>query len=85
MRPHDRQGHDGLSGPAREVVDVQREPFGQEDHLGRQGRHVVPRPQPEQCQPQVREDARPLHAPRVADERGGLPHVRGVDRISGQP
>ena len=60
-------------------------PGRQEDHLGRQRRQVVPRPQAEQRQPDAGEDprsARCRRAPRTNRRR--LRHVRGVGRVAGE-
>ena len=80
VRRDHRQRHDRLPRPAAEVVDVQREPRRQEDHLGRQRRQVVPRPQPEQRHPEAREHARALEPAVRAHQLGGAAHVRGVGR-----
>ena len=73
---HDRQRHDRLARPAGEVVDVQRNPARQQHHLCRQRRHLLPRPQPEQREPQVGEHADALDPAFGADELGGGAHVR---------
>ena len=57
----DGQRHDGLPGPAAEVVDVQREPRRQVDQLGRQLGQVVPGPPAEQRQPDPGEHPAALH------------------------
>ena len=54
------------------------EPGRQQHHLGRQRRNVVPRPQPEQRQPDVREHARGSRAAaRRAIHSAARAHVRG--------
>ena len=73
---HDRQRDDRLPGPAGEVVWVQRKPGRQEHHLGRQRGNVVPRPQPEQRHPDVREHARSPRSAAGAGPLGGTRHVR---------
>ena len=81
---HDRQRHDRLPGPAAEVVDVEGEPLRQEDQLRRQVGQVVPRPQPEQREPQPGEHAAALDSALPPDERHGRPHVRGVRVVAGE-
>ena len=72
-------------GPARPVVDVQREPGGQVDQLGRHDRQVVPGPLAEQRQPDAGEHPGRLDAAAVADPGRRRRHVRGVGRVAGQP
>ena len=78
----ERQRDDRLACPAGEVVDVQRRPRGQQHDLRRQRRHALPRPQPEQREPDVREHTRALEAALRADEARGRAHVLGVGRIA---
>ena len=84
-RPHDGQRHDRLPGPAGPVGDVQREPAGQVDQLGRHDRQVVPGPLAEQGQPDPGEHPGGGDAAAVADPARGLGHVVGVGRVAGQP
>ncbi len=70
VRFHERQRDDRLAGPAREVVDVEREPRRQQDDLRRQRRHPIPGPQPEERQPQMGEDARAGDSALLEDELG---------------
>src|SRR5690606_39913500 len=44
--------------PAREVVEIEREPLRVRDDLRRQVRRPVPRPLADQCEPVAREHAR---------------------------
>ncbi len=81
----DRQRHDRLARPAGEVVDVQRDRRGQQDDLGRERRHPLPRPQAEQREPHVGEHARALQAALAADELGRGAHVRVLRRVAGEP
>ncbi len=85
VRQHDGESDDRLAGPAGEVVHVQREPRGQEDHLRRQRRDALPRPRAEHREPDVREHARLLDAARCADELGRGAHVRLARLVTGQP
>ena len=80
----DRQRHDGLAGPAREVVHVQRARRREEEHLRRQRGEHRPVPLAEECEPDPGEDAGAFDAARVAHERHGFLHVVGVDGIPGQ-
>ena len=84
VRFDEGQGDDRLAGPAGEVVDVERYPRRQQDDLRGQRRHPLPRPQPEQRQPQVREHARPLEPALGADEGGRRPHVGLIRTVAGQ-
>ena len=81
----DRQRGDRLARPAGEVVDVERKPGWEEDQLGRQGRHVLPGPEPEECEPDVSEHAGVLDAPRGEHRFARRDHVALVGRIAGQP
>ena len=71
----ERQRHDRLARPAGEVIDVQWHPRGQQHDLRGQRGDVLPRPQPEQCQPHVREHTRALQAAALADEACRGAHV----------
>ena len=82
----DGERHDRLPRPAGEVVDVERDPRRQQDQLRRQRRHVVPRPEPEQRQPDAGEHARALEpAARRGRSSRARAHVLGVGRVAGQP
>ena len=81
---YERERDDRLPGPACEVVDVQRRVGRQQHDLGRQRRHAVPRPQPEQREPHMREDPRALESAMRADEARRGEHVLGLGRIAGQ-
>ena len=83
-RGDDSERRDRLARPAREVVDVERDGGREQHHLRRHHRDVVPRPQPEQREPDLREDARPLEAACVEDVLPCAPHVLGVDRVAGE-
>ena len=84
VRFHQRQRHDRLARPAGEVVHVQRHPRGQQDDLGGERRDLLPRPQPEQREPHVREDPRARQPASGADEVRRRPHVRRVGLITRQ-
>ena len=77
----DRERDDGLSGPAGEVVDGERHPGLHEDELRGDLRDLVPRPEPEEREPDPREDAGATDAaPFLAEApRGGEPLVVGVE------
>ena len=77
-RQHHRQRDDGLTGPAGEVIRVQRHPGGEQHHLRRQHRHLLPRPRPEQREPNVGEHPGPLE-PALSPDPGG----RGAHVIRG--
>ncbi len=81
----DRQRHDGLTGPASEVVDVERHPAGEVDQLRREFGEVLPLPPAEQGEPDPGEDPGGGDAPALADPGRGPRHVRGVGRVTGQP
>ena len=59
---HDGERHDGLAGPAGEVVDIQRAPRRQQDHFGKQSGEIVPRPFAEERHPDAGEDSGALQA-----------------------
>ena len=84
-RRDDRQRDDRLACPAAEGVDRERCARGKQDLLGRERRHLLPRPEAEQREPHASEDTALLDAAGLADERRRAGHVRGVARIAGDP
>ncbi len=83
-RHHQRQRHDRLARPAAEVVDVQRRPPRQHHDLRRQRGDSLPRPQPEQRQPHVREHPRRLHPALLAHPLRRPAHVLRLGRVASQ-
>ena len=83
--PHHGEGRHGLPPPAGERVDAHRRAAREEHQLRRQRRDVVPGPDPEQREPDVREDARVLRAAAGKDELARADHVLGVRRVAAQP
>ena len=67
MVEHDEERDHRAARPAREPVDVDRAPAGEEDELGRQRRHRVPREQAEEGQVDAREDADARDPAQIAD------------------
>jgi len=84
IRGHDRQGGDRLPRPTGKVVDAERRPRRQENQLRRDDGNVAPRPEPEQREPELREDPRPLEPARVQDELPRQSHVLGVRRVTSE-
>ena len=85
QRPDDGQRHDRLPGPARPVVDVEREPGRQVDELRRHDRQVVPGPLAEHGQPDPGEDPGGGDTAAGPDPLRGPGHVRLVLQVPGQP
>ena len=81
---YDGERHDGLAGPAGEVVDIQREPRRQQDHFGQQSGKLVPRPFAEERHPDASEDSGALQTARIQDELAGCFHVGGVCGVASQ-
>lgn len=84
LRGDHGERHDGLPGPAAEVVDVERDPLGQEDQLGRQLGQVVPLPPAEQGQPDPGEHPCRSDSAVRPDPPGGAGHVRVLGPVSGE-
>ena len=77
------QQHDRLPRPAGEVVDVERAPRRQQDDFGRQRGQVVPRPLPEEREPDARENPRGLDTAQLAGEGRGAAHHGGCNTAGG--
>lgn len=84
LRGDDGERHDGLAGPAAEVVDVERDPLGEEHQLGREFRQVVPFPPAEEGQPDPGEDTARRDAALLPDPSCGAGHVRFVRAVPRQ-
>ena len=80
----DRQRYERLARPAAERIDGERSPRGEEDLLGREHGHLLPRPERQQREPHAREHPRVLDAAGIADELRGGAHVRRVGRVAGE-
>ena len=65
----DRERDHRLSRPAAEVVDRERHAWPEEDELGRQLRDLLPGPEPEEREPDAREDPRAADAAARHTER----------------
>lgn len=85
LRGDDRERHDGLAGPAAEVVDIERDPLGEEHQLGRELRQVVPFPPAEQGQPDPGEHPARRDSALFPDPPRGTDHVRVLRPVTGQP
>lgn len=85
LRGDDSERHDGLAGPAAEVVDIERDPLREEHQLGREFRQVVPFPPPEQGQPDPGEHPARRDPALFPDPPRGAEHVRVVRPVPGQP
>jgi hypothetical protein len=85
QRADDGQRHDGLAGPARPVVHVEREPGRKVDHLRRHDRQLVPRPLAEQGQPDAGEHPGGRDPAGGPDPARGAGHVVGAGVVAGQP
>ncbi len=82
---HDHgQGHDGLPGPAREVVHVERHPRGQEHDLRRDHGQVLPVPPPDDSQPDPGEHPAGFDAAPVPHPGRRQGHVGLFRAIAGQ-
>ena len=81
---HDGDGDGGLARPAAEVVDVAGHPRRERHDLWWEGRQLVPGPEPEQREPDPREDPRVLDPARGADERRGPRHVLVGRLVAGE-
>jgi hypothetical protein len=85
LRGDDRERHDGLPGPASEVVDVERHPGREVQEFRREFGQVVPFPPAEQGEPDPGEDTGRGDPAPLPHPRRRLRHVRGVRRVTGQP
>ena len=80
----DRDRHDRGARPGGELVDVEREPAGQQHEPGRHGRQAVPVVLVEEGQPELREDPRPGDAAVGQHPVARAHHMRGVGILAGQ-
>ncbi len=85
VRRDDRERDDGLARPAREVVDVEREPRREEHQLRREARQRRSQGHSPKSASQMWVKTRvALDAAVLADERGRALHVRRVGRVAGE-
>ena len=68
-RLREREGHERLARPAREVVDRERPLRRKQDELGRDRRHLLPRPLADERHEALREETR-LRDPALALDEG---------------
>ena len=78
---HHGERHDRLARPAGEVVDVERHRPRQQHHLRRRRRQLVPRPQPEQRQPEAGEHTRRLDRRRCRARTPRRPRMCVASRL----
>ena len=85
QRPDDGQRDDRLPGPARPVIDVEREPGRKVDQFRRHDRKVIPGPLTEQGQPDPGEHPGGRDAAHGPDPLRRPGHMRRRRRVPGQP
>ena len=80
----DCQRRDDRAAPRRHLVEVKKEPFREEEDFRRDGGQVLPRKLAEkgQIELSIRIDLR--NTAEAEDIRAGLPHPRGVGRVSSE-
>ena len=85
VRADHGEGDHGLTGPAREVVDVQGNRRREQHELGRHDGQALPGPLAEEGQPDPGEDPAGADPPGLTDVGRGPAHVGVIDGVAGEP